>query len=685
MKKLMVKRFFLKNAYKIYSNKIMKNNDSIVGGNHKYLQVSINTDNVKEILLFLYNEVTQQRNDLNSLTNKFTELQKSDKTSKLNQNLDEYCIETNKKFEEFNATINSLLKSFTTHQECMKEQIKKVNNDIQKNVTNKFELLENKIAPLYPLLERIGKLQTLCDEVLSDNLALDRLKHLKDYEDDIAQLKIKIQNLEESQKKLNNGIKQATIRKGGSFTAGRVSLSNNSEKDKNSITQNDNNNDSNIDKNETNNNDNNKIATTDNLNSDNKNLLEIQKEAPTTKSDQKKIINNNYDRYIEQTNSQKNKKSSNNTSNNHDCSNHLYNFEDHSNSNKSAQNKNTSSNNASQSIEKGGPTSNSVKSNDNSPNKTDSHPTKESSRKNDNFYDRLNSKKARTETHKAKGNQDNTQTNSNSKTSQNNSSLSGREGRHVFSNSPRAASKNYPRYSLNHSDHQRIENSENDQSDYDSDISNELEALKELLTLQSQQLSSLMQPDSLLLSTIAKIVSEMLEKRKSEIDGQNDIKLQHIYGEMQRNIDAMRAQVESANEKIENCATKNELINVADDILSNTMTDNGVNTSIGATPLCYCLACGKPKSSVSTLSRMTKVNSPLFLDRGFRTILNYKPISESVSFSQEQNHNTNPGARVKLLIGEKSKSMNTIPKMLSKTAKPPPLPINDLESPDSNQ
>ena len=491
-------------------------------------------------------------------------------------------------------------------------------------------------------------------------------------ENDIEQLQIRIKKLEESQNNSNKELENTIpIPEANEEVSSARSYSFADESD---------NNNQEIDNNEINNNTTEKQANeNNNINKNNDNPKE--KEISSLSKNQTKNINRDINNNQQTKSKSKNEKSNLISKNDYTPSNNNNKYTNNYTKSNSIEthpvHTNSIENDDITIIKNGGPITQNNQKNEPSQAKNDSKPSKKSSTKSNDIADRLNrkSKKEKTE---STSTQNKTKPNTNSKTgplpSQNNLSPSRKEVHKKNIISPRSSpTKNQlqPHHNSSQTDLQKKKEEEDD-SEYG--IADELRDLKELLSLQAQQLSSLMQPDSFLLSSIAKIVSEMLEKRKNEIDDHNEVKLQHFCGEMRKNINSISSQVELANEKISRCATKSELINVADDLLNTNSIDNldYQNTSIGATSMCRCLACGRPKPSVSTLSRMAKVNSPLYLDRNLQTLMNFKSLSETTT-SLLQNQNTSPGARVKLLISEKKTSMNAIDKIARKM---PPLDFN---------
>ncbi|OHT09585.1 hypothetical protein TRFO_21468 [Tritrichomonas foetus] len=131
----------------------------VLEANKKLLQISVNTDTAKEIILFLYTEVTRLAKEIGFLNQQYNDMIKNDRLSKLSQHVDEINNETNKKLENFAATISSLVKTNSEHQTMMREQLEQSNHNLNKSINENVSRLERMINPLINIPFKIEDIQ----------------------------------------------------------------------------------------------------------------------------------------------------------------------------------------------------------------------------------------------------------------------------------------------------------------------------------------------------------------------------------------------------------------------------------------------------------------------------------------------------------------------------------------------
>jgi hypothetical protein len=132
---------------------------------------------------------------------------------------------------------------------------------------------------------------------------------------------------------------------------------------------------------------------------------------------------------------------------------------------------------------------------------------------------------------------------------------------------------------------------------------------------------------------LAQVVRSAIAQRQQAIAEESGAKMVDVYKRMNTQLMQMERMMMDAARKLADCATRDELVAIANELSGAIETDD---TAIGAVP-CRCLACGRPKA----MSRLTKIDG--YLNR----VLNCPPLASSSRHA--------PGATISVYQGQSNK------------------------------
>lgn len=681
----------------------MTEENTVIQGNHKFLHISINTDNVKEILLYLYTEIDKLGKDIKFLNTKISEIQNPDQLTKITTRIDELGFDTNRRIDAFNTTVSSIKKDFSNYQTAIKDTIDQTTTKLHSMHKTDNDKLEQKIDELET---RISDLSKTDGSFSNDNQQFEYM------DNNINDLKQRVKQLEDFIKNPQKALSRPVFARSNTTTSkrsGNALSKDNSNPNRRSNQSLPSDVQLSSTRSSEQNSDNSKTTTPrqdtkrlssskNNKNTHSSKSIDNDKLNTNEQIDHPKPSHNKSNFPKNQTNEikpkDKNLHHSQNQKEVHNIENQLTNGmanNDHNQSN-SRSNQEVSNNfqNAIKSTDQNQDfrhSRNMKCSTNNASHNKDSHRSLISMNKADHVNDFENSMA-------------DSQSNNIKSTSmkQFKGKLPLLQLTHV--NDPIILSippKSYTsRPNGNNKDTSTITSARvlserrwitHNPAEKD-DINEELDSLKNIMTRQTYHLASLTQPDSALNMTIERIVNQILENKGDELrtDTQSGI-IQDLH-DLRKNWKAFNGFMHDTKEKIENCATKDDLLLIANHIMKHcnngadvyidgTNNPQSGNTSISTKP-CYCLACGRPKASVSSLSGNNRDNSPFFIDSDLQSLLSNSPIlpgsqNFDTSIYKKGNKTFVPGANVKVLIGDNNSAAGKsipLPKTVKNTLQP---------------
>jgi uncharacterized coiled-coil protein SlyX len=106
--------------------------------------------------------------------------------------------------------------------------------------------------------------------------------------------------------------------------------------------------------------------------------------------------------------------------------------------------------------------------------------------------------------------------------------------------------------------------------------------------------------DGLHLDAIARVVNEALARKQREIAAARAADLSRLYIEIDHRLVSCEGRLAVCEDRISHSATRDDLVGMAWELANQNDADN---TAVGAVP-CRCLACGKPKASLTKANLM---------------------------------------------------------------------------------
>jgi hypothetical protein len=114
----------------------------------KLLHVTVDADNVREILLFFHQEIARQRQEIGYLNRQVEELSKQPEVKRLAKRFDEFVESVHQKTEGIAAEVHSLGQSFVGHQERVKSQLQEQTNQMSACIVGALARMDAAILPL---------------------------------------------------------------------------------------------------------------------------------------------------------------------------------------------------------------------------------------------------------------------------------------------------------------------------------------------------------------------------------------------------------------------------------------------------------------------------------------------------------------------------------------------------------
>lgn len=180
------------------------------------LQVSVNTENIREILMFLYDEITRQAKEIGYINRSVENLNKMIEVKALSQKIDDYIENTNKRVEALNAHVDSMSKSFVAHQESVRIQLTETRQSNGRAIIANTEKVENLVSPLMELPNQMSALQAKFDAALSDDATSTRLQKQNEMENTLKEMQNKINQMDSSyqanQKAMSQRMQRAEVK-----------------------------------------------------------------------------------------------------------------------------------------------------------------------------------------------------------------------------------------------------------------------------------------------------------------------------------------------------------------------------------------------------------------------------------------------------------------------------------------
>jgi hypothetical protein len=146
------------------------------GSSGPFLQVSVNTDNARDLLIFLRQEIARQGLEISRLNRDLEQITQKSEIKAVNQHLLEFIEAANKRIENVSAHVHSLGQSFAVHQERVKSIIDDSNTTLSTLISEKITKMEQTVQPLVQLPALFDTLTTRVEETLASDEHSEREK-----------------------------------------------------------------------------------------------------------------------------------------------------------------------------------------------------------------------------------------------------------------------------------------------------------------------------------------------------------------------------------------------------------------------------------------------------------------------------------------------------------------------------
>ena len=542
-----------------------------IEGKQNLLHISVNTDSFKEILLFLYSEISRLGKDVGFITKQFNENSSNEKIVKLGQQLDNLSEETHKKMENFSVTLNSLSKNFSDQQ----EHIRETKNEFKTSLDEYMSKIDDALGRLP--IEEIKKFFGEPNDEISETENAE-IRSIKDYENEINALKKRVGKLEKhfgKGKKLSgkssaknsivSGKKDKVSKKEPTSAIPQLSdfkyteVSEQFQKKRGHVKS--------------------MSVASKSLNVGKNSSLSSARDLPTMTKSKGEFNTQNEGPSKKLEHQYGEEARSNPISNLHESS-----IKENNNKiqNQAVNEKpNPSETSHSDEIVKTDEKGNIIKRYRHSSSNTDICTPLDIPKLD---QDNLGKDEDSYEIISPKDNFIHIKPNESQVSS-------------LFNESQMSSqlSSEGPMFNLG-----------------SSEIENDLSSLKGMIEQQSQQIFALSHPGA----SIEEVVEKVIKNHNKKIYQENQFRMRQLYNEVKKNIEDIKHELAETNKRINQYATHDDVSALLSEIPNSPQN----LTSIGQKP-CYCLACGRPKTAVSNYS--------MFLDPNTQTILNYPPLNET--------------------------------------------------------